>query len=190
MPEQISIGGGVLIGGKSARMGTDKATMPWGNATILETIVHTARQVTTDCVLLGAGPELPRFLKDMKQLRDPYSDAGPMAGLAALLAHFPHQWCLLLSCDIPNVSPATITALVEQIAPDTKAIAYSTPMLETCCTLYHASVLPDVERAIAAHRLALHRLIRSIPHVAVPADAPTQRALFNINAPVDYTPPQ
>ena len=89
MPEQHPIVGGVLVGGKSKRMGADKAAMAWGTSTILETIVQTARAVTTDCVLLGDCREIPRSLRDMTRIPDPQSNAGPMSGLAALLSRFP-----------------------------------------------------------------------------------------------------
>ena len=192
MPEQHPIVGGVLIGGKSKRMGADKATLAWGSSTILETIVQTARAVTTDFVLLGDCPGIPRSLRDMTRVPDPESNAGPMAGLAALLTHFPDQWCLLLSCDIPSVSFQVISTLVDQITPDVKVVAHSRPlargsMLETCCTLYHASILTNVQRALSERALALQELIRSLPHTTIPTTEETQRALLNINSPEDYS---
>ena len=189
-------------------MGTDKAMLPWKGSTLLESVVSTARQVTDDCVLLGGAERLPDSLMDMPQLPDAYPGIGPIAGLHALLTHRRDAWCLLLSCDVPNVTTQTISALVDHITPDTCVIAYATPpisakptdsnpwgtdphqnSLEPCCALYHSKLLPDVERAITTERYALRTLIESVPHATLPVDPATQAALHNINFPQDYTDP-
>ena len=191
MPTTTPIVAGVLIGGKSARMGAAKANLPWAGTTILETVVATARRATSDCLLLGTAHELPPSLQDMKRIPDPYPDAGPIAGLHALLSAHPDTWCLLLSCDIPDITPQTITTLADRITHDALIIAYRIGhRLETCCALYHPSTLPHVQRAIGTGQYALRRLIASLPHIALPADGDARRALRNINTPADYHPPQ
>ncbi len=209
MTEQPVITAGVLIGGKSSRMGTDKAMLPWKGSTLLESVVNTARQVTDDCVLLGSAQRLPEALIDMPRLPDAYPGIGPIAGLHALLSHRPDAWCLLLSCDIPDVTSQTIDVLVEHITPESRVVAYVTPSISTrptdshpcdppyrtnahssriepCCALYHSSVLRDVERAMATNRGSLSALIESVPHATLPVNPDSQAALHNINFPRDY----
>lgn len=217
MPEQPNITAGVLIGGKSSRMGTAKAMLPWKGSTLLESVVRTARQVADDCVLLGDAERLPDTLKAMPRLPDAYPGIGPIAGLHALLTHCPDTWCLLLSCDVPNVTIHTISTLVDHITPDTRVVAYVTPAistkpadsnprgagarsvqgranasfdrLEPCCTLYHSRILAEVDRTIAHQQCALRALIESVPHTKIPVDPDTQAALHNINFPQDYNDP-
>lgn len=208
MPEHPAITAGILIGGKSSRMGIDKALLPWKGSTLLESVVRTARQVSDDCVLLGDAARLPDSLMDMPRLPDAYAGIGPIAGLHALLTHRPDTWCLLLSCDVPNITVQTISVLVEHITSDTHVMVYATSsvstkptdcnplgtdahqdFLEPCCALYHSKILPDVERAITTERCALRALIETVPHTTLPVDQHTRMALHNINFPKDYTEP-
>ena len=208
MSEHPAISAGVLIGGKSTRMGMDKALLPWKGLTLLESVVRTAHQVTDDCVLLGRAKQLPDSLTDTTLLPDSYPGIGPIAGLHALLTRSPNAWCLLLSCDIPNITIQTISGLVDHITSDTCVVAYATSsistkptdsnpwgtdphhdFLEPCCALYHSKILPDVERAITTRRYALRALIESVPHTRIPVDPATQAALYNINTSRDYTDP-
>ena len=182
---------------------------------MLESVVRTARLLTNDCVLLGRADRLPDSLKEMQWLPDAYPAIGPIAGLHTLLTHRPGRWCVLLSCDLPNLTLRTISNLVDHIAPDTRVVAYETSphpvkkkptdrnpwdsnaepsdprdvLLEPCCALYHASILRDVQHAITDQRYALHDLIIALPHVAVPIDPETRATLRNINTPGDYNGP-
>jgi molybdenum cofactor guanylyltransferase len=188
---------GILIGGKSKRMGVDKATLPWRDATMLEAVVQVAREVSDRCVLLGRHDAIPRSLGEMTALPDLHPNAGPMAGLHALLTANPHRWCLLLSCDVPRMTRSTIDALVQHLSNEVQAVCYSDAnstedgahrgRLHPCCALYHADILPIVSDAIAAKRLSLGRLIRTLRHTVVPVDKSARETLSNINTPSDYT---
>lgn len=181
---------GILIGGRSERMGTSKANLLWGSATMLEAVHRTARTVSAQCVLLGTADPLPQALKEVKQIPDIYPGIGPIAGLHALLSRFPDHWCLLLGCDIPRINPQTIATLTDRLTTGNPIIACSIDSrLQPCCALYHPSILPRIQQAIAAGEYALHRLIESIPHTTVPTDAAAQASLDNINTPQDYHPP-
>ena len=187
MSDSPSIVAGVLVGGKSTRMGANKATLPWGDSTIIETIVETVRRVSPRCVLLGACDELPNSLADLKQLPDAHPGIGPMAGLYSLLAGHPDRWSLLISCDVPNVTCDVINNLVVHITPAARAVVYTTNSRpEPCCALYHAGILPDVERAIADRQYSLTRLIARLSPLEIEADTPIREALGNINTPEDY----
>ncbi len=189
MSSAPNIAAGILIGGKSVRMGTDKALLPWVGSTMAETVVATALQVAADSVLLGACDSLPQGLSGLKRLDDAVAGIGPIGGLAALLAHYPDRWCLLLGCDIPNVTTVTLSGLIERIVHGSQVVVYDVcDRLEPCCALYHSSILPQVSSAIARRRYKLHDLIRSLPYSAVAAGPATRRALHNINTPADYTP--
>lgn len=189
MPDTLPIVAGILIGGKSTRMGADKATLPWGDSTIVETIVETVHRVTPECVLLGTCDQLPASLADLCQLLDSHPGIGPITGLHSLLVHHPASWCMLLSCDIPNITREAVNQLVARITPGNRVIVYTTDNRpEPCCALYHADILPNVERAIADKEYSLTKLIARLSPIKVPADDATRSALGNINTRDDYNP--
>ncbi len=71
--------------------------------------------------------------------------------------------------------------------PAFQAVAYALgDRVETCCALYHASLLPDVERRITHGRYALQELIQSHPHKLLNGQ-PHRWALRNVNTPQDYS---
>lgn len=171
-------------------MGRNKAVLPWGDVTIIEAVVRTARCVSSECVLLGRDDALPASLADLEQLPDARLNAGPMGGLASLLKRFPDRWCLLMGCDMPEVTVPVIGALTPHTTGDARIVVYgSDDGLEPCCALYHSAILRDVEVRLLEARRSLSGLIRSLPHVRVGMDAVAQRALRNVNCPGDYDPP-
>ncbi|NOS99541.1 MAG: molybdenum cofactor guanylyltransferase [Phycisphaerales bacterium] len=188
MAEPRSIVAGVLFGGRSVRMGVDKALLAWGGATMLESVIAAARAVASECVLLGDLHAPPPSLTGCRRLPDAILGIGPIGGLAALLQHFPGRWCLLLSCDIPAVTPDVLRHLADAVEPGASIVAYrSENGIEPCCALYHADLLPAVQRALNRGQHSLHRVIQTSDSVILPAGDETRRALRNVNTPDDYS---
>ncbi len=188
-----SIVAGILVGGKSRRMGSDKQSLPWDGSTMLETIVSTVMQVTPRVVLLGGSQRIPDAARNLPCLPDTYADAGPLGGLASLLHYAPHAWSMLLCCDIPRVSVATLSALLDQLpriqdrSDATQCVVYGDgSRFEPTCALYHAHCLPQIEQSVAANSYGLHALIRNIPHLCVTPSEEVSASLRNINTPEDY----
>ncbi len=163
-------------------MGRDKATLPWGNNTMLETVVRTVSSAAAQYVLVGQCAELPPPLRGVTLIPDDPPGIGPVGGLAALLTHFPNQWCFLLSCDLPLLAPDTLNALLARVTPDVSVVAYRIEgRFDPCCALYHPRVLPEVRWQIKRGIHSLNAIIRSVPHISVDADDATRRALTNVN---------
>src|SRR5688572_24994954 len=89
----------ILAGGKSSRMGHDKARLPLGNRSFLQVITETARE-------LGAPIEVI--------FDDDSPGCGPVGGIATAFTRFRFEAALFLSCDMPLISPETLKELVLQ----------------------------------------------------------------------------
>jgi len=76
--------GGVLIGGRSARMRAPKHLLTFGGETFLERIVAALCPHVAEVVLLGVG-EVPAQLAHLRRLPDAADAHGPLAGLLAAL---------------------------------------------------------------------------------------------------------
>ncbi len=179
--------GGVLVGGKSKRMGTAKAMLRCGRTTIIEHIVELLRGVCEECVLLGDCEVRPVGLDSMITLPDLHSGDGPIGGLRSLLEHHSDGWSLLVGCDLPLLSVETLQTLIAHPRGDASVVAFRIDdRLETCCALYHGRLLPVVERALRDGALRLQHLVRSAPHVSIIPDVATSQSLANVNTPDDY----
>ena len=88
-------------------MGVPKAHLPFGNATLLETVVAILRPVFKTVYVVGREPE-PLAGLGVPLLIDDRDDQGPLVGLARGLAASDARWCFAVGCDMPFLSPQVI----------------------------------------------------------------------------------
>lgn len=104
-----SVIGVVLAGGRSARMGQDKALLPFAGETLLS---HTLKLMTPYCSKVWVNGDYPNFDCIPDQLT---GHQGPLAGLHSVLSHLlPHVKgsLLVLPVDMPGLSAAPIELLL------------------------------------------------------------------------------
>src|ERR1041384_510276 len=99
-----AIGGIVLCGGKSTRMGTSKAMLPFGPETMLQRVVRLLGSVVGPIVVVAAVDQLlPDLPTDVIVTRDEREGRGPLEGLRAGLKGLPEDvdGAYVTSCDVP-----------------------------------------------------------------------------------------
>src|SRR6185436_10190434 len=97
-------GGIVLAGGKSTRMGTSKALLPFGPETMLQRVVRLLGTVVAPIVVVAASDQtLPELPADTIVTRDEREGRGPLEGLRAGLKALPSRVdaAYVTSCDVP-----------------------------------------------------------------------------------------
>jgi len=108
-PERMPLTAVILAGGRSRRMGTDKALLRLvsGGPTLIERVVAAAWAVADDVVIVteDAG-RLPAM--DVRTVPDAIAGAGPLAGLVAGVAAAQHSDILALACDLPYLSASLL----------------------------------------------------------------------------------
>ena len=109
----------MLAGGRSSRMGTDKAWLDWHGVPL---VVHVARAVSAAVegrvVVVGApGQDLP---PELEIVRDPEAHQGPVAGLAVGLGALTEERAFVCGCDQP-LAHAVIAELLDARAADVVA---------------------------------------------------------------------
>ena len=181
-----SVYGLVLSGGRSRRMGRDKALLEYSGETQLERAVrllqqHVERVFVSVRPDQASDPERCRF----EQIVDRYTDIGPAAGiLSALEAHPDVAW-LVLACDLPNANDATITALLRGRSerPFTAFRSSSDGLPEPLCAVFRPQareiVAGFVGQGIVCPRKMLTRSDTGL------LDLPDPAALDNVNTPED-----
>src|SRR5262245_66061476 len=99
----MRVGGIVLCGGKSSRMGRPKAWLPFGDEVMLQRVVRIVREVVEPVVVVAApGQDVP-LPPEVEIVRDEVEGRGPLAGLAAGLTALEGKVdaAYLSSCDVP-----------------------------------------------------------------------------------------
>lgn len=149
-------------------MGRPKALLSVDGRTLLERTVELARQVSQRVVLVGSPPfDLPAAVRGLPLLPDAKPDAGPLAGLAAALAEWNNDACILLACDLPRLDAALLARLAAQaetVACDAAVPVTTAPdrQQHPCCALYRASARPAVDFALARGRYAIQPILAEL----------------------------
>ena len=177
----------VLAGGRSSRMGTDKALLVHDGRTQLETAVGLLGPVT-DRQFVSVRPdqaddeERSRF----PQIADRYEGIGPVAGiLSAMEAYADVDW-LVVACDLPNLDALTLGQLVakrSRTRPFTAFQSSSDGLPEPLCAIYRNEALPIIRQFVDDGVVCPRKmLIRSDTKLL---KQPNPDALHNVNTPED-----
>lgn len=162
--------GFVLVGGRSSRMGQDKARLRIGTRLLVEDIAGKVANVTGRVALVGP----PERYADLafECLRDLRQGFGPLAGIETALASGYGELNLITGCDMPDLPQDWLEKLVST-ARRTRALCVVTRdaagKVHPLCAVYRTECLPFARRALAARRLKLFDFIRELPAVEMHA---------------------
>jgi GTP cyclohydrolase I len=135
----------ILAGGRSSRMGRDKALLRVDGQTLLERTADILGAFVTDVrVAVQPGSPADAVRRRFPLLADPAPDLGPAGGLLAALAADPAAAWLVVACDLPGLDRATIAALVAGRDPASGATAFRQaggPDPEPLCAIYEPATL-------------------------------------------------
>ena len=101
----------VLAGGRSRRMGTDKAFLPFEGRTLLARALDLLRTLTPEVGIVGPAA---KFAPYGLVIEDVYPGRGPLAGIHAALSASTTELNLILAVDLPFVTESLLRFIVEQ----------------------------------------------------------------------------
>ena len=178
-------GGFVLAGGRSSRMGRDKALLEIDHSTLVERIAGRVLQAAGNVMLIGPPERYARL--GIPTIADRVEGCGPLGGLLTALTITPADWNLLVACDLPDATAELFEELFEAAeSSEASALVPATgEALEPLCAVYHRRLQPAAEAAIRDKRFKMQEFVSSIDARVWPAPRP---ALFhNVNTPQDWT---
>jgi len=182
---------GVLAGGRSSRMGRDKAFLPTplDGTLLIDRQTALLRSLGSDDLLISGRVGVDYRAPDARVVVDRAPDCGPLAGIAALLAAARHPWLLVIAVDLPYLSSAYLEKLLDASAGLSGVVPWGNDGYEPLVALYPTRLLAVIERALTDGRLSLQPLLRSaladgsLRSLAIEADERTQ--FINWNEPED-----
>lgn len=189
----VGAGGIVLAGGKSTRMGTSKALLPFGPETMLQRVVRILSSVVSPIVIVAAvDQELPDLPAEVIIARDEREARGPLEGLRAGLKALPANVdaAYVTSCDVPLLVPGFVTEMLELADGYDVAVMDIDGFAHPLSAIYRRSVLPHIEQLLGRDRLRpafLFDLVktRRVRPDEITADSDLQ-TLRNLNTREDY----
>jgi molybdenum cofactor guanylyltransferase len=191
-PIPLHVTGVILAAGKSTRMGRDKAFLTLANDTTL--VAHQAallRSIHVNDLLISARPHTDYGVPGAHRVYDTHPDTGPLAGIAAALAHSTQPHLLALAVDLPDMTAHFLKSLITHISPGVGAVPSSSRGFEPLCAVYPntSDSRAAIDTALASHDLSLQHLLRTAVDSgwmrAVPVSEIDRPLFANWNTPQD-----
>jgi molybdopterin-guanine dinucleotide biosynthesis protein A len=148
----------VLAGGKSSRMGTDKAFVDYEGRTLLARALDLARSVASGVWIVGSKEKFAAFAPVVEDI---FRDCGPLGGIHAALRASPTELNLMLAVDMPFVSSAFLQYFITQARGASDAavvVPRGDAGWQPLCAIYRREFTGVAERALRAGRNRIDRL--------------------------------
>jgi molybdopterin-guanine dinucleotide biosynthesis protein A len=182
--------GFVLAGGRSRRMGRDKALLPWKDATLLDHALRRLERVAADVHVL-CGPR-PRYADHGAPLvLDGSRDGGALVGVLAGLGALRRPLGVFLAVDLPWLPPELLERLVELADGYDAVLPVTARGHEPLAAVYARSCLAPVRDRVRRGALKLTGFldelrVREVGEAELRPYGAPERIFANLNAPEDY----
>ncbi|MDE0688716.1 MAG: molybdenum cofactor guanylyltransferase [Candidatus Poribacteria bacterium] len=197
----IPVTGVILAGGKSRRMGENKALMRLGDNSLIGHVIHRMCLVTNELLLITNSPAEYAHL-DVPMHGDILLGTGALGGIYTGLKRASHNTVLCVACDSPFVEPKLLTYLVSVLGEYDAVMPYTHReihashndvqiTLQTLCAAYSKRCLPIIKSMLRDSELRVHALqerahIKRVSPEVWQAFDPEGMSFFNINTPEDF----
>ena len=150
----------ILAGGKSTRMGTDKAFVMLDGCTLLARALELAQAAVSDVRIVGDRAKFGAFAPVVE---DVFPGCGPLGGIHAALRASEAELNLILAVDVPFVTPALLQYLMQRArerASATATVARSGERWQPLCAVYRREFANAAEMALRAGRYKIDALFQ------------------------------
>jgi molybdopterin-guanine dinucleotide biosynthesis protein A len=190
----MHIGGIVLCGGQSRRMGRPKAWLPFAGEPMLCRVVRLLSEVVSPVVVVAArGQDLPPLPQRVSIVRDLEPGKGPLQGLLVGLSALPNpvEAAYVTSCDVPFLQPGFVYRLIELRGIAAICVPEVGGYRHPLAGVYGRQVAPIATKMLVAGFLRLGQLLERATTRFVHIEElrgvdPDLLTLRNLNTPEEY----
>ena len=153
--------GFILAGGKSSRMGVDKAFLEVGGRTLLARALELAETVAQQVRVVG---DKTKFAPFGIVVDDIYPERGPLGGIHAALMSTATDFNLMLAVDLPFIGPEFLTYLLSEAGRTNAAVTVprTDGGFQPLCAVYRKEFAEVAERSLQAGRNKIDLLFREV----------------------------
>lgn len=184
------ITGIILVGGKSRRMGQDKALLSVQGKTLIERALEPFQQSFEQVLLIGDRPE--RFAAFRLPVVPDLYPGSSLGGLYTGLYHARTEHIFVTSCDLPFPNPAILRYLCDARGRYDAVIPCSSQGSEPLFACYRKSCLDAMRDRLEQQRFSISSVCsslrtRQVPYQDIASFDPAGTAFLNLNTPEDIT---
>lgn len=192
----------ILAGGRSTRMGRDKAWLTLDGLPLVERVAQRLLPLAGEIVFSANDPApfsalVARLPIPARVIADAFPGAGPLAGLHAGLTAASCDAVLAVATDMPFVNRAVVEAMVglceepDAVVPRLSTEGFSEPQPEPLHAVYRKSCLPAIEAALLANRRRMVSFLSDVRVCYVDEPLlreidPTLTSFRNVNTPDEW----
>jgi molybdopterin-guanine dinucleotide biosynthesis protein A len=178
--------GFVLVGGRSSRMGRDKALLLHHGEALASAIAREVERAAGQCTLIG-DPSRYQPL-GYPVIADIYPGEGPLGGILTALRHSSADWNVIVACDMPQITAELFRGLLEAAdqRSDLDVLAPMGPSarFEPLCSVYHRRCGPVLQSAFDS---GVRKIAEAVKYLRLETvEIPELRALDNVNTLEDW----
>lgn len=140
----------ILAGGKSSRMGENKALLPFGDRPLIQRVVDEVRPHFDDLILVTNQPESYMAMEDIRLVSDVHPNQGPLGGIMSGLLASRGRHNLVVSCDMPFLNHMLLDYMWTLRNWGDVVVPLTHEALSPMCAIYDRQVLPTLASALAA----------------------------------------
>jgi len=180
----------VLAGGRSSRMGRDKALLPYRGGPLIESVARAVERAAGSAVLVGSPSRHGNL--GFPVLPDIYPGEGPLGGILTALqhansSHTQSDWNLIVACDMPELDAAFLRGLVDaaaQSGADALVPRGPSGLLEPLCAVYHRRSRQALYAAFAG---GIRKVTAAFEGLRIALWSASEcQSLHNVNTPEDW----
>ncbi|MBF0287803.1 MAG: molybdopterin-guanine dinucleotide biosynthesis protein B [SAR324 cluster bacterium] len=186
--QSFSLKGAVMIGGKSTRMGKDKAWLDYGRGAHAHYLFELLAQhpMIQDVVYSGLPKaSFPSGLNEEKILQDRFVGFGPLGGFLTLFEASPQSAWLVLACDLAKLQEETVEYLIQHRNPLKMATVFVNDQqrFEPLAAIYEPHMGLYLKRMLVEGKYSLQRVFSQLPVNKITVPLHLQQQLINVNTP-------
>jgi len=184
------VAGVILAGGKSSRMGQNKALLPYNGKPLIASIYRTMTELFEQVAIVTNNPEEYDFLPCPK-IPDIHVSMGSIAGIHAGLQWSPEERIFVIGCDMPFLEKELVRHLAALSIGENGVVPCTPAGLEPLHAIYSKRLLPLLDEALKSDRKRIIDLVELMEAKVIPAEeiaavSPQFRSFINLNTPEDY----
>jgi len=182
----VSVSAAIMAGGKSKRMGQDKAWIELDGEPLIKRVADVLGELADEVIVVANDPRYESL--GLRVVRDRWPQGGALGGIATGIGAATHHAVLVAACDMPFLSVDVWRVLLGHAGEADVVIPKIGGEYETMHALYTKACVPQMARAIAENRLRVISFFDQVRVLAVEepelrAADPTLRSFTNVNTP-------
>lgn len=180
----------VLAGGKSSRMGSNKALLRLGAKTIIEIVITRLKVLFDEIIIISNTPsDYQEF--GLNVYPDLLPAKGALGGIHSALTHSPTTYSFIVACDMPFINTDLVSYLLSECGSYDVTIPFTPKGYQPLHAIYSKGCIEHIERQIDGDNLKVLDLfaeleVRKVRSEEIKPYDPEFRSFINLNTWEDY----